>query len=117
MDTRHKEQQRKIDEIEAAIDTPKAILVIEPKGRWRHRRNKGKVGICILATIEPEGIKAVAEQEKDEVITLYVDSGATETVIPDGCLRSISMREGEASRRGVRYETANGIRIPNLGEK
>ena len=27
------------------------------------------------------------------------------------------MREGEAFRRGVRYEIANGIRIPNLGEK
>ena len=25
--------------------------------------------------------------------------------------------EGEASRRGVEYEIANGVRIPNLGKR
>jgi hypothetical protein len=32
-------------------------------------------------------------------------------------LSSVEVKEGEASRRGVQYEVANGVRIPNLGEK
>ena len=31
-------------------------------------------------------------------------------------IKSVEVREGPASRRGVEYEVANGIRIPNLGE-
>ena len=27
------------------------------------------------------------------------------------------MKDGPASKRGVKYEGANGVRIPNLGEK
>ena len=30
---------------------------------------------------------------------------------------SAELREGEASRRGVQYEVANGVCTPNLGEK
>ena len=42
---------------------------------------------------------------------------ATETVISRKCLSSVEVREGAAFRRGVKYEVANGVRIPNLGEK
>ena len=32
-------------------------------------------------------------------------------------LKSVALRDGIASRRGVEYEVANGEKIPNLGEK
>ena len=32
-------------------------------------------------------------------------------------LESVEAKEGAACRRGVMYEVANGIKIPNLGEK
>jgi hypothetical protein len=52
-----------------------------------------------------------------EEIEFAVDSGATETVLGEGDLASIDLKEGAASRRGTEYEVANGVRIPNLGEK
>ena len=52
-----------------------------------------------------------------EEVTFAVDSGATETVIKTGTLDHIPVREGEAKRKGTKYEVANGDVIPNLGEK
>ena len=40
-----------------------------------------------------------------------------ETVISEEMVLSAEVREGPAARRGVQYEVANGIKIPNLGEK
>ena len=51
------------------------------------------------------------------MVELAVDSGASETVIPEEMVKSVAMAPSDASRRGVMYEVANGQRIPNLGEK
>ena len=48
---------------------------------------------------------------------MAVDSGASETVIPETAVRGSDIKPSEASRRGVQYEVANGHRIPNLGQK
>ena len=48
---------------------------------------------------------------------MAVDSGASETVVPPHLIQFVDTHPGEASRRGVMYEVANGQRIPNLGEK
>ena len=48
---------------------------------------------------------------------MAVDSGATETVVGEEMLAMIETKDGPASKRGVEYEVANGVRIPNLGEK
>lgn len=69
----------------------------------------------ILDTIEPEGLNTVVEGW--DKVEFHVDSGATETVVNPDMLHSIETREGLAQRRGVKYEVANGLRIPNLGEK
>ena len=61
-------------------------------------------------------LSAVKDGEWDE-IKLYVDSGATETVMSEEMLTSVEVKEGPACKRGVHYEVANGIRIPNVGEK
>ena len=46
-----------------------------------------------------------------------MDSGASETVISENMLPNISIKQEGASRRGVQYEVANGVRILNLGVK
>ena len=57
--------------------------------------------IAPLKTIEPCGINAVAEDEWVE-IEVAVDSGATETVMPEETLNGIiSITESAACKRGV----------------
>ena len=48
---------------------------------------------------------------------MAVDSGATETVISEEMIKNISTQPGEASRRGAKYEVADGTIIHNQGEK
>ena len=76
-----------------------------------------KDALKMLGTIMPEGIYSAKESEEWEYVEFYVDSGATETVMGPDMLKSVEAVEGIAMRRGVKYEVANGIRIPNLGEK
>ena len=52
-----------------------------------------------------------------EEVELVVDPGASETVIGPEMVQSVEVTEGPSYRQGVKYEVANGIRIPNLGEK
>ena len=52
-----------------------------------------------------------------EELDMAVDSGASETVVGEGMLRSVAIKEGEALRRGVQYEVADGTLLPNLGEQ
>ena len=67
--------------------------------------------------MEPCGINAVAEDEWVE-IEVAVDSGATETVMPEETLNGIiGITESAACKRGVVYEVADGTQIPNLGER
>ncbi len=47
---------------------------------------------------------------------MYVDSGATETVMSENMLMIVALIEGMAMRQGVTYEVVNGIRTANLGE-
>ena len=46
-----------------------------------------------------------------------MDSGASETVLHEEMLRSVETKPSAASKRGVEYEVANGVRIPNMGQK
>ena len=63
----------------------------------------------------PQGLSAEDEWVEIEVA---IDSGATETVMAAETLNGIAdITEGPALRRGVAYEVANGVEIPNLGER
>jgi hypothetical protein len=76
-----------------------------------------KEDVNALKTIEPGGINAVSEDEWVE-IDVAVDSGATETVMGEETLNGvIDITEGAACKRGVKYECADGVEIPNLGER
>ena len=70
--------------------------------------------VGVLREVSPHGICAVGESEWEEIV-MYVDSGATETVISDDMLMSVEKACGK--KKGVEYETADGSLIPNLGEK
>ena len=57
-------------------------------------------------------------QEKPwQRLSLAVDSGAAETVIPHTLVGQHPIRETEASRGGLNYVSATGDPIPNLGEQ
>ena len=60
-------------------------------------------------------MNGVTEDDEWEEVKLAVDSGATETVIPPDILEDVELRQGAPHRRGVEYEVANGVQIPNLG--
>ena len=70
-----------------------------------------------LQTIEPKGVNAVDVKGEWEEIKMAVDSGATETVMGEDMLTCTETKIGAAAKRGVEYEVANGVTIPNLGEK
>ena len=69
-----------------------------------------------LAIIEPEGLNPIGNNEWEE-IEVAVDSGATENVMSPGTLTSRPITSVPAFVRGVKYEVANGVQIPNLGER
>ena len=72
--------------------------------------------VRMFSTVEPEGFNSIETSGEWECLDLAVDSGATETVVKEEMLTA-ETTEGAASRRGVQYEVANGVLIPNLGEK
>ena len=83
-----------------------------------NNKQDGTKEIKILQIVEPEGFNAVGETQPEwQEIEFAVDSGATESVINEDMLPAIPITESEASKRGVKYEVANGVRIPNLGQK
>ena len=81
--------------------------------RW----NRAKPKINLLIKHEPEGFNTVRGDDEWELITMYVDSGATETVIAETMLNMMEIAKSPQSERGVEYEVANGKKIPNLGQK
>ena len=62
------------------------------------------------------GLSTVGDGEWEE-LEMAVDSGAAETVVAEDALRSVELVEGEAKKRGVQYEVADGTLIDNVGEK
>ena len=48
---------------------------------------------------------------------MTVDSGASETVAPPEAAVGVPITDSPASLRGAEYEVANGVAIPNKGEK
>ena len=124
------EDQKKLIEAEQQWEVLKAIMLegvdvmreereaIKRATQGSRRRMEGEAPkLCPFMTVEPEGLCQIQVEGKWEKVRLYVDSGATETVIGESILGFVELREGLAFIRGVKYEVANGIRIPNLGER
>ena len=54
---------------------------------------------------------------KWEKVSVIVDSGAIDSVIPDSVALGFQKRDTAASRQGLKYRAANGTPIANEGEK
>ena len=76
-----------------------------------------RVGLALLGVIEPCGVNSVDEVAEWEVLEMAVDSGAGETVIGEEMIGAVKAVPGEAQKKGVRYEVADGTLLANLGEK
>ena len=72
--------------------------------------------IGMLGIVEPGKVNAVTDGDWEE-LEMAIDSGASESVMNEDMLPSVPVRDGEAKRRGVQYEVADGTLIPNKGEK
>ena len=62
--------------------------------------------VNLLKEVDSEKVSAIVGDWEE--IELAVDSGATETVIGESMISSIETKPGEASRRGAKYEVADG---------
>ena len=80
-------------------------------------RTKRHEEVKVLETIEPEGVNTIGEDGEWEELNMAVDSGATETVVNEDMVDAVPTIAGPASKRGVEYEIANGVQIPNKGGK
>eukprot|EP00973_Karenia_brevis_P079546 11037738-Karenia_brevis.AAC.1 len=54
---------------------------------------------------------------RDRPLSIAIDSGASETVIPYELVMDHALHETRASRTGHAYQSATGEPIPNLGEQ
>ena len=52
-----------------------------------------------------------------EVLEMAMDSGASESVVNDEMLPRVETLEGEAMKKGVQYDVADGTLTPNPWEK
>ena len=73
--------------------------------------------LSTVVAVEPESVNAVTEDPEREEVSLALDSSATETVIPPDILEDMESRQGGPYQRGVECEVANGVQIPNMGER
>ena len=68
--------------------------------------------------VENDGLDQVTERSEGwERISLKVDSGAIDTVIPRGVAAHVPVQETSRSRSGAGFRAANGSRIEHYGQK
>eukprot|EP00973_Karenia_brevis_P040508 5601081-Karenia_brevis.AAC.1 len=100
-------------------EIPGKCLPLPEEATRLDKENQSAGQLKILQIVYPAGINGVGHGEKEEweELDIAVDSGATETVVPEDRLEGVKTEEGEAYKKRVRYEVADGTLIPNLGEK
>ena len=62
-------------------------------------------------------MSANTQMPKWELLSVTVDSGAVESVVPEGQCEQYPTRDTEKSMAGVSYLAADGTKIPNMGER
>ena len=72
----------------------------------------------IMALFHPdEEVNHIRAEKKWVKLEAVVDSGAAESVAPAAMAPWVPTRPSEGSKRGQCYMSANGAKLPNLGEK
>ena len=87
-----------------------------PKSFLKEMQELAAKQLKFLGKRWPRGLNQLGGNEWEE-IEFNVGSGASETVVGELMLKSVETKEGEQKRNGIEYEVANGVEIPNLGEK
>ena len=97
-------------------DAPLAVTRKESRrGRWRGKEvlsgsfMKADSALCQLGRDEPNS--------KWEPLPITVDSGAAESVMPEGLCSQYETMDTKASLSGMCYLGADGSEIPNLGDR
>ena len=72
----------------------------------------------IMALFSPEEeVNHIRAEKKWAKLEAVVDSGAAESVAPAAMAPWVPTRPSDGSKRGQCYMSANGAKLPNLGEK
>ena len=82
------------------------------KGRGKAKKVKEVYG---METKRPKEINGMEDNRRKLVLT--IDSGASENVIGHSVVPGCPTRPSAGSRAGVSYVAANGMQMPNRGEK
>lgn len=93
--------------------------VVKGKSWGSDKEAKKKVKeINGMETKKPKMVKEInAVEDYPRKLVLTIDSGASENVIGRHAVPRCPMRPSAGSRAGVTYVAANGMQMPNLGEK
>ena len=113
--TRNQRRKEKGKSLGGSKKTRTLLEMMSKEVEKQERREDNKLNLFVA--VEPEGVNSIQDEVKWELLTLYVDSGATETVIAETMLSMMEIKDSPQSKRGVEYEVANGKKIPNLGQK
>jgi hypothetical protein len=97
----------------------RANTMMQPK--FVHK-NKFQELLEVGCLVEEEGEQMVATCQETEdrcwrKVTATVDSGSANHVAPEGEFDHIKLEQSEGSKAGTKYVTADGHRVPNLGQK
>ena len=96
----------------ATGDSSEVFHRVESKKEKKEAMKVSSLGIRM-----PEGLKSMEEAPEWEVLEMAMDSGASESVVNDEMLLRVEALEGEAMKKAVQYEVADGTLIPNLGRR
>ena len=70
-----------------------------------------------ISRLEDPRMSINGVEQQWQLLSVAVDSGAAETVIPYSLIKGYPVKETEASKSGLNYASATGEPIPNLGEQ
>eukprot|EP00974_Lingulodinium_polyedra_P097721 9472791-Lingulodinium_polyedra.AAC.1 len=95
-----------------------------PKGQWREATSRllspllpeDEVELDMMPLRALRTVKPSKEYEGYQRLEFIVGSGAAASVIPEKLLPDHPITPGDACKKGVHYLTADGGRVPNLGE-
>ena len=116
----HRGVQRRKRQDQVVVAHTAVTTVLEGRGLlwWGAKKKKNlrlvnetKHCVGAVIAIETEGVCSLTPEGEWEEITLALDSGAIETVIPPDIFAGHELREGALFKRGVEYEMPTACRF------
>ena len=101
------------EDVRAQTPTPSTCGSVEGPGQ---RRVLGFLGPLAPASSDLNELGHGDDQKWEEEVSI-VDPGAVDSVAPMSIVRNVKAKDSNGSTNGQYYHTADGTRLPNLGEK